>query len=192
MSGKPLQTPALDSASARDTTERVIHYFSLSGALVAVGAAITAFSAMKLGSSITSSISNLFANDLLTDLEKLAFLANPLQIAANAIQMLGASLSELATVMNSVDLSKIDDLVKVGKISVEQKMYDQIQAQLRDVESMPHKSNPEVKVIPVPQPAPKVQVPRKEAVAQNVKIVDGKQSSVEAGVQMILVRSKKI
>jgi hypothetical protein len=50
---------------------------------------------------------------------------------------------------------------------------------------MPHKSNPEVKVIPVPQPAPKVQVPRKEAVAQNVKIVDGKQSSVEAGVQMI-------
>lgn len=159
--------------------------FDISAALVAVGSSLVAFSAMRFGSSIITSISGLFANDLLKDLDNLASLANPLQIAANAIQTLGASLSELSMVMNTVDLGKIDDLAKVGKISVEQKMYDQIQGQLRDVEAMPRESTPEIKVVPVQLPAPKVQTPRKQAVAQDVKIVDNKQMPVESGVRKI-------
>lgn len=159
--------------------------FNLSAALVAVGGSLLAFSAMRLGSDIMSSISGLFANDLLKDLEKLASLANPLQIAANAIQTLGVSLSELSTTMESIDLSKIDDLAKVGKISVEQKMYDQIQGQLRDVEQMPRESSPEIKVVPVQIPAPKVMTPRKEAVAQDARIVDNPFMPVESGVRKV-------
>ena len=161
--------------------------FQLSAALAAVGASMLAFSAMRLGSSVTSAISGMFANDMLTDLEKLASMANPLQIASEAIKSLSTSLADLSATLNSVDLSKIDDMSKVGKISVEQRMYEQIQGQLRDVESRPRESQPEVKIVPVQMPAPKVQPPRRESVAQDVRIVDNKQMAVsEQGVRNVV------
>ena len=163
----------------------ITQIMGISGAIVSLGASLLAFSMMNIGGGMLTSISSLFSNDLLKDLERFALLANPLQIAANAIESLGASLSELSNVMNSVDLDKLDELSKIGKISVEQKMTNELMGKVSSVQDRPMAA-PDIQVVPVPTPAPVPQTPRKESVAQNVKIVDSKQSMIpEVGVKAV-------
>lgn len=62
------------------------------------------------GGGIVTGIAQLLGGDPFKKLEQLAEIANPLDIAARAINMLGESLMQLSNALETIDLSKLSDL----------------------------------------------------------------------------------
>lgn len=81
-------------------------------ALMGIAAGLAAISA----GSIIEGLTSLFTTDPFEKLEKIALLANPMSIVANSIKVLSDSLTQLATILGSIDLKKLKD---VGDNSLE-------------------------------------------------------------------------
>ena len=81
-------------------------------ALMGIAAGLIAISA----GSIIQGLTSLFTTDPFEKLEKIALLANPMSIVANSIKVLSDSLTQLATILGSIDLKKLKD---VGDNSLE-------------------------------------------------------------------------
>lgn len=81
-------------------------------ALMGIAAGLAAISA----GSIIQGLTSLFTTDPFEKLEKIALLANPMSIVANSIKVLSDSLTQLATILGSIDLKKLKD---VGDNSLE-------------------------------------------------------------------------
>jgi len=81
-------------------------------ALMGIAAGLIAISA----GSIIQGLTSLFTTDPFEKLEKIALLANPMSIVANSIKILSDSLTQLATILGSIDLKKLKD---VGDNSLE-------------------------------------------------------------------------
>jgi len=126
--------------------------------------------------SAAGGVVRLFGNDVLKDLDRLANMADPLYLAAESIRNLAAGIGELGNVLSSVDLAGLAEIREVGKVSMERDLTEQITNRF----DMPPMSAPDsdAKVVPFEfitlKPAP----PRREAVAQNVRIVESVNQSI--------------
>jgi hypothetical protein len=94
----------------------VVQLFAVAGAITAVGAALLAFSTMGAVSAVGGAIAGIFGGGAMQDLMRLAEVADPLNLAAIAVQTLADGLLKLGAVLASLDLVKLDELHKLKGI----------------------------------------------------------------------------
>lgn len=147
----------------------VTKLFSIGPALISISAGLIALSASMAGGSIMSGISKMFGGtDVITDLERLGQLADPLQIVQSVLFDLNDTLANLATTLTELDFSSLDQLKTLPKIGIEANVQQKIQP---IVEPEPiRRDNTNVKVSPVQLPVAKPLPPSKEAVAQDKRL----------------------
>lgn len=135
--------------------------FGVAGGIMAISAAMAGLSIVGVG----STVSKFFGGDAIKDLERIATLADPLQIVNETICQLSASILELSNVLEN---AQFDSIKKLNDIDV--KPLDQnINQKLNTVQSSSEPST-NYKVAPQQTPVAKVLNPKKESVGQNVKI----------------------
>ncbi len=138
----------------------VMKLLALAGSVNILGASLLSFQTM---SSTGNVISKLFGgNDAINDLERLANLADPLQILNQTINKLGMNLSLLQESLDGID---IENFGKVTKFGLESKITQKVQTQSLRSEIQPE-YQPQLKVTPFQNPVAKPSPPKKEAVAQ--------------------------
>lgn len=149
--------------------------FSVAVGIGAVSAAVLAFSA----ASTVGGVMRIFGNDVLKDLDRLANMADPLYLAAESIRNLAAGIGELGNVLATVDLDGLAEIREVGKVSMDRDLTEEITNRF----DMPPMSAPDsdAKVVPFEFKTPKAAPPRREAVAQNVRIVESVNQSIPDG-----------
>ncbi len=119
---------------------------------------------MAIGN-IGSGISKMFGGDVVKDLQRLADMANPLYLAANAIGDLSMNLTSLVETLGEVDLG---ELSKIQDFTIDSKVQQKIKPV---VESAPvQRDNTNVKVSPVQVQIAQPQLPKPEAVAQDKRL----------------------
>lgn len=149
----------------------------LSVAITSVGVSLLAFQSMMAVGNIGSGISKMFGGDVVKDLQRLADMANPLYLAANAIHDLSVNLTSLVETLGKVDLG---ELSKIQDFTIDSKVQQKIKPV---VESTPvQRDNTNVKVSPVQVQIAQPQLPKPEVVAQD-KRLDAKKIA-EANVKL--------
>jgi hypothetical protein len=83
---------------------------SVASGIIAVSAALAAFGAGSAVSGIGSAIGEFFGGDPIEKFQRLAALANPLNIVATAIKTISESISGLNSALSSIDIGKLEDL----------------------------------------------------------------------------------
>jgi len=137
----------------------------LSVAITSVGASLMSFQAMTSIGNIGSGISKMFGGDAVKDLQRLADMANPLYLAANAIGDLAINITSLVESLGEVDLG---ELSKIQDFTIDSKVQQKIKPV---VESNPvQRDNTNVKVSPVQVQIAQPQLPKQEAVAQDKRL----------------------
>jgi hypothetical protein len=137
----------------------------LSVAITSVGASLMAFQTMTSIGNIGSGISKMFGGDAVKDLQRLADMANPLYLAANAIGDLAINITSLVESLGEVDLG---ELSKIQDFTIDSKVQQKIKPV---VESNPvQRDNTNVKVSPVQVQIAQPQLPKQEAVAQDKRL----------------------
>lgn len=137
----------------------------LSVAITSVGASLMAFQTMTSIGNIGSGISKMFGGDSVKDLQRLADMANPLYLAANAIGDLAINITSLVESLGEVDLG---ELSKIQDFTIDSKVQQKIKPV---VESNPvQRDNTNVKVSPVQVQIAQPQLPKQEAVAQDKRL----------------------
>ena len=86
--------------------------------VTALGGALVAFGGGSALAGIGSAIGGLFGGDSITKMQKLAELANPISVLANALEKLNKNLMLLTPTLNTIDTSKISSLKDVGSIEM--------------------------------------------------------------------------
>lgn len=132
-------------------------------ALASIGVGLAAFSAGSLIGSATSMLGNLFGDDLLEKMEKMAQLASPLTLLSNTLAQLNEQLSLLAETINTVDL---DNFTKLSNISLDSNIVRKLAPIIQQTEATTSAAQ-NVRISPVQPQVANVQPPNKESVAQN-------------------------
>lgn len=139
--------------------------FGLSVAITSVGASLLAFQSMMALGNIGTGISKMFGGDVVNDLQRLADMANPLYLAANAIGDLAINITSLVESLGEVDLG---ELSKIQDFTIDSKVQQKIKPV---VESAPvQRDNTNVKVSPVQVQVAQPQLPKQESVAQDKRL----------------------
>jgi len=123
-----------------------LNMFAVAGGISAISASLIAFSVATTASSIGNFVSNIFGGNVLDKLASVGKIADPLHIAAVAINSLDESLKSLSNTLEQINLESIS---KLNNINVDQLQQKQQSA----------------KII--------TSRPEKEATAQNVTITPG-------------------
>ena len=130
--------------------------------LKAMGSGLTSLT----GSSVGSGLSSLFSGDPFKQLEQLATIADPLDIAAKAINLLGESIQRLSVELKAADFTKLSEFEKMkgvaSQVGIGFKMRGATEA------AQPPSVESTAQNIAVPEP------PKPETVAQNVVIKEQK------------------
>jgi len=151
----------------------VMKLLTIGPALASIGLGLAAMSA----GAVSSSISKLFGGDVVKDLEKLGNLAEPLYIVQKVLTGLNDALFVLAETLANLDLSGLDKLAEIPKIGIDSVAKEKIKPIVQNYEGVQQDST-QVKISPVQSQVPKVQTPRKEAMAQD-KLLNTKGSNGE-------------
>jgi len=139
--------------------------FGLSVAITSIGASLLAFQSMMAIGNIGTGISKMFGGDVVNDLQRLADMANPLYLAANAIGDLAINITSLVESLGEVDLG---ELSKIQDFTIDSKVQQKIKPV---VESAPvQRDNTNVKVSPVQVQVAQPQLPKQESVAQDKRL----------------------
>jgi len=150
--------------------------FSIGPALASIG---VGFAAMSAGA-VASGISKLFGGDIISDLEDLAVLAEPLNAVNQVISQLAASIMELSNVLGDANFDNIQKLNDIDVKSLDQDVNQKINTVSGQVKNY---SEPSIdyKVAPQQPQTANVMTPKKESVAQNVSInsLPGKRNGKE-------------
>jgi hypothetical protein len=162
--------------------------FNLSAGITAVGAALLGFSALSLGSGVLSTLTSLTGGGALGQLKELAEIANPLQTAAAAVQLLADALSQLTGVLASADFTQLNELGKIRNIGVAPTAQTAAPAPVGERSFDP--AEPGIGTLPStvsgPAARPAALQPRPplaKATGQNVSIKDPKIEQIEAETQ---------
>lgn len=147
------------------TNISITSLFGVATGIAAISTSMMAFSAVGIG----TSVAKLFGGDVIKDLERLGVLAEPLNTVNQVISQLAASILELSNVLGNADFDSIKKLNDIDVKSLDQDVNQRINTVSGNVQNF---SEPSIgfKVAPQQTQTADVQTPKKESVAQNVRI----------------------
>lgn len=145
-------------------------------ALASIGVGLAAFGAGSLFGSATSMLGNLFGDDIIDKMERMAELANPLTLLSKTLGQLNEQINLLAETLNSVDL---DNFSKISDISLDSKLMKSIEPMVQQ-QTYQSTNAQNLKVTPTPTQFANVQPPSKESVAQTELINPQKLAQTQA------------
>lgn len=147
------------------TSISIISLFGVAGGIAAIATSMAALSMAGLG----SAVSKLFGGGAIKDLERIAVLAEPLNTVNRVISQLAASLLELSNVIGNADFDRIKKLNDLDVKSLDQEVNQRINTVSGKVQNY---SEPIInyKIAPQQIQVAEAMTPKKESVAQNVKI----------------------
>jgi len=160
---KPLQE--LTNTLLDVTSISTASLFGVASGIAAIAASMAALSIVGVG----SSIAKLLGGDAVKDLERIAELADPLTTVNRAISQLSASIVELSNTLSSADF---DSIGKLNDIDVKSLDRD-VNQKLNTIAGAPQRYSEaplNYKIAPQQPPIAQVMPPKKESVAQNVRI----------------------
>lgn len=170
---KPLVQLKDDLIGLNDISSSKI--FEISGSITTLAGSLLALNA-------SSALGNLLGGSALSDLEKLGKLSDPLYIVQNSISGLSGSLVDLFNVFSKLDFSALDKLNNFDIQDMNYKVQQQIESKIQSVPNQAP-STSQFKMLPVQPQQPIVQSPKKESVAQNVKIDPLRDIKVQQEIQ---------
>jgi len=151
----------------------ILSLFGVAGGIMAISTSMAALSMAGLG----SSVAKLFGGDAIKDLERLAILSEPLNAVNQVISQLAASIMELSDVLGKADFDSIQKLNDIDVKSIDHDVNQKINTVNGKVKNY---DEPSVgyKIAPQQPQTADAMPPKKESVAQNVKInsLPGKKS----------------
>ena len=103
------------------------------------------------------------SSTIINDLERLAAIAEPLNLLNSVIGSLNETLNNFSVTLETLNFDKIKEF------TIDQKVQQEIQPLVNNLKQQPQDST-KVKVTPFPTPIPQVSTPQPESVAQNVLI----------------------
>ena len=172
----------------------VSQIFGLSGALATLSGALLAFNTVSGINSILKS----FGGSVISDLEKLGNLADPLYIVLQVVNDLGKSFIGLFDVLDKLDFSVLDKFNNIDVKSIDSKIQEQIEIN-KDISSekqvpaidnkkkiqtdQNQKPTFDFKFNPFENQKVSAEPPKKESVAQNVKIDPLREIKVQQEIQ---------
>ena len=164
---------SIDVTPIKHLSESLIGLTSISAtSLFEVSAGIAGIAASMAGLSMAglgSSVSKMFGGDSIKDLERIAILSEPLNTVNQVISQLSASIMELSNVLGNADFDSIQKLNDIDVKSLDQDVNQKINTIKGKVQNY---SEPSIgyKIAPQQMQTVDVMTPKKESVAQNVKI----------------------
>jgi hypothetical protein len=160
---KPLQDLAKSLVDV--TNVSITSLFGVAGGIAAIAGSMAALSLVGIG----SSIAKLFGGDAIKDLERIAELADPLTTVNSAISQLAASILDLSSVLSNADFDSIQKLNDIDVKSLDQEVNQKVNSVTGAVQNY---NEPPInyKVSPQQTQTAQVMPPKKESVAQNVKL----------------------
>lgn len=146
----------------------IMQLMGISGAITSIGMSMLAFNTL---SSIGSVIGKLFGGDSIKDLERLGNLADPLYLVNNVIGSLANSLTTLTEVLANIDLTNLSKLKEIGNsIDLGKFVQDQVEPMIKMQKESVEVQRDSIRISPVQSQIAKVKEPKRESVAQDIKI----------------------
>jgi len=149
--------------------------FEISGSLMTLSGSLLALNA-------SSAVGNLLGGSAISDLEKIGKLSDPLYIVQNSISGLSNSLVDLFDIISKLDFSVLEKLNNLDIQDMNYKVQQQVESKIQSVPNQAPQTS-QIKVSPFQTPQATAQTPRKESVAQNVKIDPLREVKIQQEVQ---------